>query len=60
MREIFQYIDAHRDRFVDELCALIRQPSIRRAHRVRAADQRVEDALTVLAGAVGSRLVSHE
>jgi len=28
MNDIFQYIDTHRDRFIDELCTLLRQPSI--------------------------------
>lgn len=28
MQDIFTYIDAHHDAFVDELCALVRQPSI--------------------------------
>jgi acetylornithine deacetylase/succinyl-diaminopimelate desuccinylase-like protein len=28
MRDVFQYIEAHRDRFLAELCALLRQPSI--------------------------------
>src|SRR3990170_42751 len=28
MNDIFQYIDTHRDRFIDELCTFLRQPSI--------------------------------
>jgi acetylornithine deacetylase/succinyl-diaminopimelate desuccinylase-like protein len=28
MNDIFQYIETHRDRFIDELCALLRQPSV--------------------------------
>jgi acetylornithine deacetylase/succinyl-diaminopimelate desuccinylase-like protein len=28
MQDIFRYVDRHRDRFMTELCALIRQPSI--------------------------------
>lgn len=28
MHDVFAYIDAHRDRFVEELCRLLRQPSI--------------------------------
>jgi acetylornithine deacetylase/succinyl-diaminopimelate desuccinylase-like protein len=28
MNEIFAYVDQHRDRFVNELCTLVRQPSI--------------------------------
>ncbi|MBI2152853.1 MAG: M20/M25/M40 family metallo-hydrolase [Candidatus Rokubacteria bacterium] len=28
MNDVFEYIDTHRGRFVEELCALIRQPSV--------------------------------
>ena len=28
MRDIFRYVDQNRDRFMAELCALVRQPSI--------------------------------
>jgi acetylornithine deacetylase/succinyl-diaminopimelate desuccinylase-like protein len=28
MDDVFEYIDKHADRFIDELCALLRQPSI--------------------------------
>jgi acetylornithine deacetylase/succinyl-diaminopimelate desuccinylase-like protein len=42
MDDVFRFIDAHRDRFVEELCALIRQPS------VSAQDQGVRECALLL------------